>query len=72
MQRESRQNESTAERHEAGRTWHLDSVRIAVKERKEPDHIELVSMTIKPGEEVVVGQRLRAILGSAQKKKSAA
>ena len=42
------------------------------KERKEPDHIELVSMTIKPGEEVVVGQRLRAILGSAQKKKSAA
>jgi L-seryl-tRNA(Ser) seleniumtransferase len=42
------------------------------KERKEPDHIELVSMTIKPGEEIIVGQRLRAILGSAQKKKSAA
>ena len=38
------------------------------KERKEPDHIELVSMTIKPGEEVIVGQRLRAILGAAQKK----
>jgi len=38
------------------------------KERKAPDHIELVSMTIKPGEEVIVGQRLRAILGAAQKK----
>jgi L-seryl-tRNA(Ser) seleniumtransferase len=42
------------------------------KERKEPDHIELVSMTIKPGEEIIVGQRLRAILGAAQKGKSAA
>jgi len=41
------------------------------KELKEPDHIELVSMTIKPGEEVVVGQRLRSILGSAQKKAAA-
>jgi L-seryl-tRNA(Ser) seleniumtransferase len=41
------------------------------KERKEPDHIELVSMTIKPGEEMIVGQRLRAILGAAQKKASA-
>jgi len=41
------------------------------KERKEPDHIELVSMTIKPGEEVIVGQRLRAILGAAQKKAAA-
>jgi len=38
------------------------------KERKDPDHIELVSMTIKPGEEIIVGQRLRAILGAAQKK----
>ncbi len=38
------------------------------KEIKKPDHIELVSMTIKPGEEIIVGQRLRAILGSAQKK----
>src|SRR5690349_9207088 len=42
------------------------------KERKAPDHIELISMTIKPGEEIVVGQRLRAILRAAQKKKSAA
>jgi seryl-tRNA(Sec) selenium transferase len=38
------------------------------KEPKGPDHIELVSMTIKPGEEIIVGQRLRAILGAAQKK----
>jgi uncharacterized pyridoxal phosphate-dependent enzyme len=38
------------------------------KERKGPDHIELVSMTIQPGEEIIVGQRLRAILGAAQKK----
>ena len=41
------------------------------KEHKGPDHIELVSMTIKPGEEIVVGQRLRAILGAAQKKSAA-
>jgi seryl-tRNA(Sec) selenium transferase len=38
------------------------------KEHKGPDHIELISMTIKPGEEMIVGQRLRAILGAAQKK----
>jgi len=42
------------------------------KERKAPDHIELVSMTIKPGEEIIVGQRLRAILRAAQQGKSAA
>jgi L-seryl-tRNA(Ser) seleniumtransferase len=41
------------------------------KERKAPDHIELVSMTIRPGEEIVVGQRLRAILRAAQKKSAA-
>jgi L-seryl-tRNA(Ser) seleniumtransferase len=41
------------------------------KEIKKPDHIELVSMTIKPGEEIIVGQRLRAILGAAQKKSAA-
>lgn len=42
------------------------------KERKEADHIELVSMTIQPGEEVIVGQRLRGVLGAAQKKGAAA
>jgi L-seryl-tRNA(Ser) seleniumtransferase len=41
------------------------------KEPKGPDHIELVSMTIKPEEEIIVGQRLRAILGAAQKKSAA-
>ena len=38
------------------------------KERKAPDHIELVSMTIQPGEEIIVGQRLRSVLRAAQKK----
>ena len=38
------------------------------KERPQADHIELVSMTIQPGEEVIVGQRLRSLLGAAQKK----
>jgi L-seryl-tRNA(Ser) seleniumtransferase len=38
------------------------------KERKAPDHIELVSMTIQPGEEMIVGERLRSILGAAQRK----
>src|SRR5215475_5380857 len=42
------------------------------KERKAPDHIELVSMTIKPSEEIIVGQRLRAILRAAQQGKAAA
>jgi uncharacterized pyridoxal phosphate-dependent enzyme len=37
------------------------------KEPKQPDHIELVSMTIKPGEEIIVGQRLRTILRTAKK-----
>lgn len=41
------------------------------KERKEPDHIELVSMTIQPGEEIIVGRRLRAVLAAAQKKAAA-
>jgi len=41
------------------------------KELKQPDHIELVSMTIQPGEEIIVGRRLRAILGAAQKKATA-
>jgi uncharacterized pyridoxal phosphate-dependent enzyme len=41
------------------------------KERKEPDRIELVSMTIKPGEEIIAGQRLRAVLSAARKKSPA-
>ncbi len=42
------------------------------KVQKEADHIELVSMTIQPGEEMIVGQALRSILSSAQKQKPAA
>ena len=41
------------------------------KEHKEADHIELVSMTIQPGQEIVVGQTLRSILSAAQKGKFA-
>jgi L-seryl-tRNA(Ser) seleniumtransferase len=40
------------------------------KELKEQNHLELVSMTIQPGEEMIVGQRLRSILGAARKGKS--
>jgi uncharacterized pyridoxal phosphate-dependent enzyme len=42
------------------------------KEHKEADHIELVAMTIQPGQEIIVGQTLREILSSAQKGKFAA
>src|SRR5271169_1878829 len=35
------------------------------KEHKEADHIELVSMTIQPGQEIIVGTTLRAILSAA-------
>ena len=38
------------------------------KELNIPDHIELVSMTIQPGEEIIVGRKLRAVLSAAQKK----
>lgn len=41
------------------------------KELKQVDHIELVSMTIQSGEEMIVGQRLRAILSAARKGKAA-
>src|SRR6201984_2846855 len=37
------------------------------KELKEQNHLELVSMTIQPGEEMIVGQRLRAILSAARR-----
>src|SRR5215831_10508699 len=41
------------------------------KEVKEQNRLELVSMTIQPGEEMIVGQRLRSILNSARKGKAA-
>jgi L-seryl-tRNA(Ser) seleniumtransferase len=40
------------------------------KEIKKQNHIELVSMTIQPGEEMIVGDRLRSILSSARKGKA--
>ena len=41
------------------------------KEIKEQNHLEMVSMTIQPGEEMIVGERLRAILSAARKGKAA-
>jgi L-seryl-tRNA(Ser) seleniumtransferase len=41
------------------------------KELKKHNHIELVSMTIQPGEEMIVGDRLRSILSAARKGKPA-
>jgi len=41
------------------------------KELKRQNHIELVSMTIQAGEEMIVGDRLRSILSSARKGKAA-
>ncbi|PYT91228.1 MAG: hypothetical protein DMG36_19020 [Acidobacteria bacterium] len=41
------------------------------KEPKKQNHIELVSMTIQPGEEMIVGRRLRTILSAARQGKPA-
>lgn len=41
------------------------------KEPMQPDYIELISMTIRPGEEIIAGQKLRAVLAAAQKKAAA-
>src|SRR5579871_467341 len=41
------------------------------KERQRVNHIELVSMTIQPAEEMIVGQRLRELLSAARKGKAA-
>ena len=41
------------------------------KERQRVNHIELVSMTIQSGEEMIVGQRLRELLSAARKGKAA-
>ena len=41
------------------------------KERQRVNHIELVSMTIQPGEEMIVRQRLRELLSAARKGKPA-
>ncbi len=38
------------------------------KTPKSPDHIEIVSMTLLPGQEIIVGKRMREILSEARKK----
>ncbi len=38
------------------------------KELKEPNRMEIVSMTLQPGEELIVARRLREILNAARKK----
>ncbi len=40
------------------------------KTPKRADQIRIISMTIQPGEDLVVGKRLREILMTARKKKS--
>jgi L-seryl-tRNA(Ser) seleniumtransferase len=37
------------------------------KEIKERDRMEVISMTLQPGEELIVGRRLREILLAARK-----
>ncbi len=49
----------------------VDKPKPNAKEIKKQNHIELVSMTIQPGEEMIVGDRLRSILGAARKGKAA-
>jgi L-seryl-tRNA(Ser) seleniumtransferase len=49
----------------------VDKPKPAAKELKKQNHIELVSMTIQPGEEMIVGDRLRSILSAARKGKAA-
>jgi len=49
----------------------IDKPKPNPKEIKKQNHIELVSMTIQPGEEMIVGDRLRSILAAARKGKAA-
>ena len=49
----------------------IDKPKANPKEIKEQNHLELVSMTIQPKEEIIVGERLRTILGAARKGKPA-
>src|ERR1700747_3413217 len=44
----------------------VDTPKPDKKEIVEQNHIELVSMTIQPGEEMIVGQRLRSILAAVR------
>jgi uncharacterized pyridoxal phosphate-dependent enzyme len=49
----------------------IDKPKPNPKEIKEQNHLELVSMTIQPKEEIIVGERLRTILAAARKGKPA-
>src|SRR5579863_1723796 len=40
------------------------------KDAKSTDHIEIVSMTLLPGEDIIIGKRMREILSEARKKVS--
>jgi L-seryl-tRNA(Ser) seleniumtransferase len=40
------------------------------KTPRRPDQLQIISMTLQDGEELVVGRRLRDILGKAAKKKA--
>jgi L-seryl-tRNA(Ser) seleniumtransferase len=37
------------------------------KEPKEKNQLQIVSMTLRPGEDMIVGRRLREVLGAARK-----
>jgi len=63
----SRDNPSMVSAVEEG----ADKPKPSAKERREQNHLEMVSMTIQPGEEMIVGQRLRSMLSAAQKGKPA-
>ena len=49
----------------------VDKPQPSNKEITEQNHIELISMTIQPGEEIIVGRRLRELLSAARKSKGA-
>jgi len=49
----------------------VDKPQPSNKEITQQNHIELISMTIQPGEEIIVGRRLRELLGAARKSKAA-
>jgi len=38
------------------------------KHMKEPDHIELVSSTVQPGNEIIVGRSFREILNGGRRR----
>ena len=44
----------------------------AAAPQRRPDAIRIISMTMQPGEELIVGKRLRDILNAARKRKHAA